>query len=256
MFLTSTVVVFVFLFKTISTSTLFPEFQTTTNFSYTRICSNYGEIENGVVKIIQNGFNQFALINCNEGYDLDGTSNIYCVNGKWEQLPRPECSKRCYPPPYLKNGSLEIRGEKNDDGLFGKGTLAVYSCKEGYQLKPKESKYRVCEEGIWTGAYAFCERITKITSCPQPKEIINGYFVHEKSEEYNEFSVGQRLHYGCKADYILLGTSVQQCLDDGTWSPKIQPICSLQSTGIYQKNYLPTVFDLKLAMMSAPHFQF
>lgn len=161
MFLTS-LVVFVFLFKTISTSTLFPDFQTTTNFSYTRICSNYGEIENGVVKIIQDGFNhggfnQFALISCNEGYDLDGTANIYCVNGKWEQLSRPECIKRCYPPPYLKNGSMDIKGKgvKNDDGLYGKGSLAIYSCREGYQLTPKESRYRVCEEEFGQGLMPF-----------------------------------------------------------------------------------------------------
>lgn len=232
MFLTSIIVV-VFLFKTISSSTLFPELQATGNFSYGRICPNFGEIENGDVKIIQKGLNQFALLECHEGYDVDGTAYVYCINGKWEHLPRPECTKRCYPPPYLKNGTLEIKGKKNDDGLFGKGTLAVYSCKDGFQIKPKESKYRVCEEGIWTGAYAYCEAIKKITSCPHPKEIVNGYFVHEKNEEYDEFSVGQRLHYSCKKDYVLIGTPVQQCLDDGTWSPKIQPICALPNSGIY-----------------------
>ena len=203
---------------------------TTTNSSQTD-CPFFGAIENGYVRIIDDAANKVAVIKCNEGYDLDGAPNVYCIDGKWEELPRPQCSKRCYPPPYIKNGSLEIEGEKDEKGLFHKGTLATYSCGDGFNLMPKESKYRVCEKGIWTGAYAICESVQKITNCPAPKDITNGYFVHEKTGEFDGYRVGQRLHHSCKSGYVLVGTPVQQCLEDGTWSPKLPPVCSLAIAG-------------------------
>src|SRR5699024_10958380 len=101
----------------------------------------FGAIENGVVRIINDTLHQVAVVKCNDGYDLDGAPNVYCIDGKWEQLPRPQCSQRCFPPPYVKSGSLEVDGEKDEKGLFHKGTLATYSCMEGFNLVPKESKY-------------------------------------------------------------------------------------------------------------------
>lgn len=207
-----------------------PDFiNTTQNF----LCPDFGEIDNGFTKITE-GVPQIIIIECNEGYDLEGATNIYCKNGKWNYLIRPKCNKLCYPPPSIKNGSLVIE-DVDQNGMYRKGALATYTCWEGFKLTPKESRYRVCEKGIWTGAYATCEPIKKITNCPPPKDINNGYFVQEKSGEFEGNLVGQRLHYSCNSGYVLVGTTVQQCLDDGTWSPKIPPICSLQTAGNFLK---------------------
>jgi hypothetical protein len=231
MFLTS-IIALVVLTKTSTVGAVTSEFPLWTgrvdNTSARIKCPDFGQIENGIVRMNVEANDQTVTIECNEGYDIEGTQKVQCIEGKWELLQRPQCSKRCYPPPDLKYGSLEIEALKDEKGLYHKGTLATYTCGEGFHLTPKESKYRVCEKGIWTGAYATCEPIKRITNCPVPKDITNGYFVHEKSGEYDGYHVGQRLHYSCKSGYVLIGTTVQQCLEDGTWSPKIPPICSLQ----------------------------
>ncbi|XP_008191829.1 sushi, von Willebrand factor type A, EGF and pentraxin domain-containing protein 1 [Tribolium castaneum] len=186
-------------------------------------CPDFGEISNGFTNTTQEE-PQIVTVECYKGYYLEGFANFYCKDGKWDHEQRPKCNKLCYPPPSIEKGSL-IMEDLHQDGMYRKGALATYSCWDGFQLTPKESKYRVCEKGIWTGANATCEPV----SCPQPKEVANGYFVQEKGGEFEMNQVGQRLHFSCNSGYVLVGTTVQQCLDDGTWSPKIPPVCSLQT---------------------------
>lgn len=199
------------------------------NRSYTNDCPEFGQVEHGTVRLVENDLflaTQVEVqVECETGYDLISPTKIICEDGQWKQHTRPQCVPRCAPPPHVKNGAVEIEGDKDERGLYPKGTLATYSCIDGYQLSPLDSKYRVCEKGIWTGAFVTCSSVSKITECKPPKDIVNGYFVHEKFGVFDGYSVGQRLHYSCNSGYGLTGSSVQQCLDDGSWSPKIQPIC-------------------------------
>lgn len=210
---------------------LFPSYDNIIGINSTEIlCPDFGKINNGNVVIQKlSATRKVATITCDHGYDIEGNNNIYCVDGQWEYYNSlPQCIKRCFPPPYLKNGALEIDGLKDAEGYYPKGTLASYSCSEGYQLTPETSNLRVCEKGTWTGPLANCiPNVIQVAGCPTPKTIENGYFVQEKTGElegYNSF--GQRLHYNCKTGYSLIGPRVQQCLDDGSWSPKLQPMCT------------------------------
>ncbi|XP_045480538.1 uncharacterized protein LOC123685028 isoform X1 [Harmonia axyridis] len=169
-------------------------------------------------------FGRRAIVECQEGYDLEGPSNIECVDGQWNHKPR--CVPRCLEPPPLGNGTRTISQPIDFQGLHPKGTLATYVCSEGFYLYPASSKLRVCEEGIWTGSDAKCFKYhNSFTGCMRPQEIMNGYYVFEKHGQLDPFDVGQRIHYSCREGYILDGSSVQQCLENGDWSPKIQPTC-------------------------------
>lgn len=200
-------------------------------------CPEFISVEYGTVNVNTIGDKKAALISCDDGYDLNGNANIYCENGQWDDYALPLCIKRCQKPPYIDNGFVSIEGKGDDQGFYRKGTLVTYSCRAGYALSPSESKYRVCEKGIWTGPSAACIPIVeKINACLEPKQIANGYFVPEISEKNDNeelYGFGQRLHYSCKTGYMLYGTRIQQCLDDGTWSPKIQPECLPQATGMF-----------------------
>lgn len=169
-------------------------------------------------------------IECDPGYDLVTPSKIYCIDGQWEDHKRPLCVA-CGQPPTVINGAVNVDGETLENGMYPKGAVAMYRCLDDYELRPSGSKYRVCEKGIWTGEYAKCESTTKITGCAPPKDIANGYFVQEKYGAFDTYAIGQRLHYSCDSGFVLFGSTVQLCLEDGTWSPKIQPSCLPEIAG-------------------------
>ncbi|XP_044750093.1 sushi, von Willebrand factor type A, EGF and pentraxin domain-containing protein 1-like [Coccinella septempunctata] len=180
----------------------------------------FGIIDNAELKI----YGHRAIVECQEGYDLEGSSDISCLNGRWR--PKPRCVPRCLVPPPIRNGTVTTNEQKDYQGLYPKGTVATYSCSEGFYLIPSESKLRVCEEGIWTGSDAKCfKQHNSRAGCERPQEVTNGYYVFEKHGQLDPFGVGQRLHYSCREGFILEGSPVQQCLENGDWSPKIQPIC-------------------------------
>lgn len=195
-------------------------------------CPPYGELEYATIEILDNRVNddisqQTIHIQCIPGYYLVGPPKISCIDGMWEQTVTPHCVATCYSPSFVTNGGFEIDVQKNRDGTYKKGALATYSCRKGYTLSPPESKYRVCEKGFWTGANASCILSENIVGCKLPENISNGYFVPEKPLLDGVYGIGQRLHYACRAGFILIGAKVQQCLEDGLWSPKIAPTCRL-----------------------------
>ncbi|KAJ8942090.1 hypothetical protein NQ314_010163 [Rhamnusium bicolor] len=191
---------------------LFPSYDNLIGNNSTEItCATFEPINNANVMIQKlSATRKVATITCDHGFDIEGNNNIYCVDGQWEFYMLPQCIKRCLPPPYLKNGALQIEGEKDEEGYYPKGTLATYTCGEG--------------------PVASCiPNVIQVAGCTTPKNIENGYFVPEKvdgMDGYNSF--GQRLHYNCKTGYALIGARVQQCLDDGSWSPRLQPMCELK----------------------------
>lgn len=171
-------------------------------------------------------FIEVVSITCLPSFDLQGADKIACVEGVW-QPPRPFCVARCDPPPYITNGAVQIEGEKSSDGRFKKGALGTYTCSSGFELVPSESKYRVCEDGVWTGELGSCMRVGK-EGCKPPDPLKNGYYVHEKTGLYG---IGERLHFSCNTGYDIDGFPAQTCLDDGSWSPKIPPKCVSSQNG-------------------------
>lgn len=228
------------------------------NRTYGTDCLDFGPIEHGSVRVIEHhshyDFQTGVHVECDPGYDLIGSPKIMCIEGEWEQHSRPKCVPGCTQPPDIKNGAVEIEGDRDSGGLFKKGTVATYSCMKGFELSPADGIYRVCEKGIWTGAYAVCVQVEKVTECKPPKDIVNGYFTHEKFGVFDGYGIGQRLHYSCNLGFSLKGSPVQLCLEDGTWSPKIPPICVSKASGECIK-VVCTFCDLFLSFSMAEFYK-
>lgn len=186
-------------------------------------CSDFGIITNGIGRVdrTREGFKQITL-KCDEGYELEGAEVSTCENGEWKPNNNARCAPLCEIPSGLPYGNVEIHGNKASDHFYRKGAIATYTCQQGYFIDPESSEFRVCLEGAWSGPKGTC---VEITGCRRPRSISNGYFVPEKYQFALEYDIGQRLHYSCNPGYILVGTPVQLCLDDGSWSPKIAPVC-------------------------------
>lgn len=195
-------------------------------------CADFGQIENARIQLVthQNILHyQILHIECNIGYELIGRAKIVCNNGIWDPEERPRCESRlCDPPPGINYGTVQVDGKQNDLGKYEKGSFAVYTCDKDFTVFPPESEYRVCEMGIWTGSSGECvSTARKKVGCKRPSDIPNGYFVIENESLEHTFDVGQRIHYSCNPGYSVVPgeTTVQQCLGDGSWSPKLQPDC-------------------------------
>lgn len=205
------------------------------NTSFELDCAEFGIIEHGIARIdVTLAGNKQITVKCDNGYELEGPAEVVCENGEWLPNPNPKCAPLCEIPSGIPYGNVEIHGSKNKEGLYRKGAIASYTCQEGYWIDPISSEYRVCLEGAWSGSRGTC---VQITGCQRPRAIVNGYYVPEKFQYSVEFDIGQRLHYSCNPGYVLDGTSVQQCLEDGTWSPKIPPVCGRKGKNIMQLAY-------------------
>lgn len=193
-------------------------------------CPDYGKIEFGKINTIKlDNLDEVVYVECEEGYTLVGRHKFLCTDGQWVRSTRPKCISKnlCSYPLQIVNGIIRIEGEKDSEGFFKKGTLVTYKCNDGYRLFPPETKYRVCEKGIWTGILGKCLLI----GCKAPKDIENGYYVSEKNGVNQDFNVGQRVYYSCSTGFVLKGPQAQQCIDDGSWSPRIPPYCTLEING-------------------------
>ncbi|XP_067011464.1 membrane cofactor protein [Anabrus simplex] len=196
--------------------------------SFSADCPDYGEIEHGMTLMENNGIPALR-IQCDPDYDLIGRPKILCNDGQWENIPRPQCAKRCPSPPFMRNAEVHFEGRNDDTGTYRKGTLAAYRCVPGFELVPPNSKLRECKDGVWTGIQGVCVS----NGCSAPANIANGYYVLETPQgnipdnlaEHKQVHVSQRAHYNCYLGFVLSGVPTMQCIETGEWSPRIPPQC-------------------------------
>lgn len=193
------------------------------NTSLDNDCPDFGAVEHGIARIdITISGDVQITVRCDTGFELEGPSEYLCSDGIWDPNSHPNCSALCEIPSGIPYGNVQIHGSKNKEGMYRKGAIATYTCEKGYSIEPVNSEVRICLEGAWSGSRGTCARIT---GCPRPRNVVNGYFVLEKYPFAEEYVVGERLHYSCNPGFVLDGMPFQQCLDDGSWSPKIPPVC-------------------------------
>lgn len=212
-----------------TTSTLEDITFTTINNNETTsvLCPDFGTIANGNWSLIGSYSQPLSIhVECKAGYDLFGPSLVSCMHGQWDNDTPIICEARCLSPPHIKNGAYTIEGKKINN-QYEKGTLVTYTCPNPYELEPPDSKYRVCEKGIWTGAMGSCRLLRNVTTCRAPPGITHGY-VHERLDRVS--LVGQQIRYVCNIGYAMIGDGVKICTPDGTWSPKFLPMCSSPKT--------------------------
>lgn len=154
-------------------------------------------------------FGQRISYECEEGYQMAGSSVRVCMEDqKWEPRP-PECRPiSCGRPPEGENMVVSYTS------LVYQGVIN-YTCSEGFRLEGLS--YRTCQSnGRWSGEDPSCE----VIRCQNPESVAHAYLINSDSR------YGSVVEYFCDEGYKLLGSTQRICRSDGKWDGT-EPECVL-----------------------------
>uniref|UniRef100_A0A8C5UEK0 Sushi domain-containing protein n=1 Tax=Malurus cyaneus samueli TaxID=2593467 RepID=A0A8C5UEK0_9PASS len=184
-----------------------------------------------------------AAFSCAKGFQLVGTSEITCTEGKWQSPPH--CEERpCLPPqslecadaPRLENPNLKI--EREGKTMYLAGARFHYDSQSGYKLGgPTEIN---CTMGKWTAPPTCLEM-----PCGSVPEVANAQIEGRNKTLYEP---GESIHYQCASGFMSVGYPEIFCWK-GKWTAP--PFCEDVScrappkisnghiAGTLQERYLP-----------------
>ncbi|XP_034522863.1 coagulation factor XIII B chain isoform X2 [Ailuropoda melanoleuca] len=151
-------------------------------------------------------------IECELYFEIQGSEEIRCENGKWTEPPKCIEEKEktaCGDPPFIENGTANLNST-----IFHNGNKVAYECKSGYHLRG--SREITCKRGKWTRPP---ECVENNENCKPPPDVTNGAVVDGLLASY---TTGSSVEYRCNEYYLLSGAKVSHC-EQGIWSPP--PIC-------------------------------
>ncbi|KAM7014081.1 complement factor H [Passerculus sandwichensis] len=178
-----------------------------------------------------------AFFSCPVGFQLVGTKDITCIDGKWQSPPHCE-EKPCLPPesveyadaPRLENPNLRI--EREGKTMYLAGARLKYVCRSGYMLNgPTE---RSCSMGNWTAAPSCLEM-----PCGSVPKVANAQFEGRKKESYEP---GETVRYQCGPGFQIVGSPEIFCRKGNWTSPSTSPFCRDVSCGA-----APEIPDARMA---------
>ncbi|KNC52646.1 uncharacterized protein AMSG_08515 [Thecamonas trahens ATCC 50062] len=150
---------------------------------------------------------QSVTFSCGTGYYLSGSSSRVCQpDGTWSGTDDQDCLGNLCTAPMVLGAPV--------DGTVAPATgttgdAAVYSCNAGYTMFGVAS--RTClPDGSWTGSGP---PTCLPNTCSPPRSAPAHGSVDATSGRTGEFVTNS-----CDAGYDLVGSAVQECLPDGSWS--------------------------------------
>ncbi|KAM7305651.1 sushi, von Willebrand factor type A, EGF and pentraxin domain-containing protein 1 [Ixodes scapularis] len=191
-------------------------------------CGHPGDVRHGRLLGTVFSFPNRVTYECDTGYQLVGTADLYCQSdGNWHPQV-PGCRiVTCEPLGNLANGSVETEGN-------GYGSTARYQCERGFRLRG-EAERECGPDGLWTGYAPTCQEVT----CPAPEPPEGG--TSDISKDAGPQRLGTVVRYSCPQPLVLVGSRSSTCLSVGVWSfdpPKCSPPCEvpeLESTLIVEE---------------------
>uniref|UniRef100_A0A8U7N4U1 Complement factor H n=1 Tax=Corvus moneduloides TaxID=1196302 RepID=A0A8U7N4U1_CORMO len=164
-----------------------------------------------------------AAFSCVDGFQLVGTREITCTDGKWQSPPH--CVERpCLPPqavecadaPRLENPNLKI--EREGKTFYLPGARFKYISHSGYMLDgPTEIN---CSMGKWTAAPSCLEM-----PCGSVPKVANAQFEGRNKKFYEP---GETIRYECGSGFLIVGSPEIICRK-GNWTAP--PFCEDASCG-------------------------
>ncbi|KAM4773144.1 complement factor H [Cyanocitta cristata] len=164
-----------------------------------------------------------AAFSCTDGFQLVGTREITCTDGKWQSPPH--CVERpCLPPqavecadaPRLENPNLKI--EREGKTFYLAGARFKYISLSGYMLDgPTEIN---CSMGKWTAAPSCLEM-----PCGSVPKVANAQFEGRNKKFYEP---GETIRYQCGSGFLIVGSPEIICRK-GNWTAP--PFCEDVSCG-------------------------
>ncbi|GAB6024850.1 complement component (3d Epstein Barr virus) receptor 2 [Chamberlinius hualienensis] len=184
-----------------------------------------------------------AKVICNTGYRLLNkfVNTLECQDdGTWighngaytQEMPRCIVAT-CPPLSEVHHSALTYNGVKGFDHGYMEGSIAQYSCQQGYLMNGSTVVNKVevrCHNGDWIGNTNFdC----KLVGCISPPLIANGKreipFEGDnliKMLTGVDYPVGISVKYWCDAGYVLMAsTYIYMCTSEGRWLPSRPPTC-------------------------------
>ncbi|XP_067886734.1 sushi, von Willebrand factor type A, EGF and pentraxin domain-containing protein 1 isoform X1 [Heterodontus francisci] len=154
-----------------------------------------------------------VTFSCEDGYQLNGTENVTCLeDGLWSD-PVPRCQARsCGVPGIPANGT-------NEGTDFTFGGKVVYSCNKGYVLSGA-AEISCLANGSWSHETPTCEPLM----CPTPQDTDSGRY------DMNGITYLSTVSYTCNSGYQLRGPSTLTCNSTGQWNGTT-PVCEIISCG-------------------------
>ncbi|KAL4219781.1 scavenger receptor [Mactra antiquata] len=168
-------------------------------------------ISNGQVDV-SNGTTTGSVVSieCNKGYDLEGSYVIVCNVPGWNDTST-KCVLQDCGDPIVENGRLVSSSGTEY------GDTATFECDEGHDMAGDSTI--TCEDGsIWSS-----DTVCIIRDCGLFDSPVNGYYTSDNRTTYNSTVV-----FDCNENYLLVGEDIMRCNSDGKWSSKI-PLCVRQN---------------------------
>lgn len=151
-------------------------------------------------------------IQCELNFEIQGSEEIRCENGKWTEPPKCVEEKEkvaCAQPPVVENGAANLHSE-----TYYSGDTVTYTCQSGYHLRGANEI--TCSRGKWTAPPECTENKEH---CKPPPSVTNGAVVNESLPSYTS---GSSVEYRCNEYYLLRGSKISHC-EQGRWSSP--PVC-------------------------------
>ncbi|XP_053392668.1 sushi, von Willebrand factor type A, EGF and pentraxin domain-containing protein 1-like isoform X2 [Mercenaria mercenaria] len=153
--------------------------------------------------------NSTAEIVCDLGYILDGSLSVECQeNGTWDISSAICIPKNCSSPPVPENGYIRIITS------YTVNSTAVMSCNAGYNLTGSDT-IQCMENATWSPLSAVCSPL----ECPLLQALVHGRLNISSTNRH----VNDTAEVVCDFGYVLDGSSIVECQENGTWdiSPAI-----------------------------------
>ena len=99
---------------------------------------------------------------CNDGFELIGTSQLFCGMGGWEGKVPVCISNECGQPPHIQNGDfVRFLGEQfinpgKKTETMPEGSKVYYRCHDDYRLHDADSQVLLCVNRTWIGNLPAC----------------------------------------------------------------------------------------------------
>ncbi|XP_052280448.1 sushi, von Willebrand factor type A, EGF and pentraxin domain-containing protein 1-like [Dreissena polymorpha] len=168
---------------------------------------------NGVTTIGPTVFGSLIICTCDIGYDLVGSSALFCeANGRWN-ASAPTCRIReCSYLIHPTNGQVIFIN-------ITFASMATYICNIGFELIGVSTR-----ECLSNTSWSDEEPVCKIKDCGPPHIPSNG------NVSGNLTTYGSLSHYSCNTGYDLVRGNMSTCTQYGNWSaPDI--FCQIKDCG-------------------------
>ena len=169
-------------------------------------CSDPGPTPiNGGMNGTMYTYNSIVRYFCDDGYTVNGSDVIVCQdNGNWSSTP-PTCT------PVMCDSLMAPNNGEIADSSNTFGSRVSFTCDSGYIMNDPSILF--CQaDGMWNGTVPSC-----IAQC-LGELLINPVHGSKNPDTNSTFLAGAVVKFSCDDPYIINGSPVVICQEDGQWS--------------------------------------